>query len=441
MTGAPVSIFLAYARADEADRRELEAHLMPLKRSGLVSTWHDGCINPGQEWEPQIEANLEQCEIVLLLISKNFIASDYCCDVEAPKAIKRHKLGNACVIPVILGSCLWKLARIDGVRLGQLQALPKDAKPISLWTDADNAFTSVVEGIYNRIKQLQYTKAFTTEVKSGYPLSQQSTSRLKALQQELELEDDDIQQLEKPIRKPAEAKYQQQLQEQAAAEAERQQREEEARRQREAEERRRKAEEFYQGGLYHQQQGNYRQASDDLTQTKQLGHPDAERVLATMDDLDSEKGIDYSKLRDLLRDQRWKEADQETYTVMNKALNQDWSNESLMNFPYKDLLTIDRLWVKYSNGKYGFSVQKEIYLQCGGVADGKFHEKAWIKFGDTVEWRMNSSLLDYSDLKFDGDGPKGHLPRVVRYGSLFRRWLLLIQRIGGDKSLLSHPGL
>lgn len=456
MTLDPVSIFLAYARADEADRRELEAHLMPLKRSGLVSTWHDGCINPGQEWVPQIEANLDKCEIVLLLISKNFVASDYCCDVEAPKAIKRHKLGNACVIPVILASCMWKLTRIDGVRLGQLQALPKDAKPISLWPNADNAFTSVVEGIYNKIKQLQYTKAFTAVVESGYPLSQQSMSQLKALQQELELEDDDIQRIEQPIREPAEARHQQRLQEQAAAEAERQRQEEAARRQREAkvaeqrrleaeaqrqretEECRKKAEEYYLGGLYHQQQGNYRQAIDDLTKAKQLGHPDAEQVLATMDDLASEKGIDYTKLRDLLRAKKWKEADQETYAVMNTVLNQNWSSKALMNFPCKDLLTIDRLWIKYSNGKYGFSVQKEIYLQCGGEADGKYYEQAWEKFGAAVEWRRNRSWLYYFDLKFDGRDPRGHLP--IGWGGRRGRAVVLCRGLGWG-SLLSHPSL
>ena len=441
MTGDPVSIFLAYSRKDEAAMRELEDHLASLKQGGFVSTWHDGCITPGQEWASEIEANLEKCEIILLLISKDFIASDYCCQVESPKAIKLHHQGRACVIPVILRSCLWKPTRIDGTRLGDLQALPKDAKPVSRWGHPDDAFTSVVEGIYEKIKQLQYTKIFAEAVATEYPLNQQTVDRLESLQQELELQDDDIKRLQQPIREPAEAKYQQQLQEQAAAEAERQRREEEARRQREAEaaeqrrreeeaqrqreaeERRKKAEELYQGGLYHQKQGNYRQAMTDLSQAKQYGHPDAERVLATMDDLASEKGIDYTKLRDLLREQRWKEADQETYTVMGKALNNDWSSQALMNFPCKDLLTIDRLWVKYSNGKYGFSVQKEIYLQCGGVADGKYYEKAWRKFGDTVEWRMNSSWLYYSDLKFDGSGPEGHLPICCAGLGLWWGWL------------------
>ncbi|RAM50851.1 MAG: hypothetical protein C6Y22_14790 [Hapalosiphonaceae cyanobacterium JJU2] len=131
--------------------------------------------------------------------------------------------------------------------------------------------------------------------------------------------------------------------------------------------------------------------------------------------LESEKGIDYTRLRDLLEGRNWKEADGETYEVMKKVLNNDWSSENLLNFPCKDLSTIDQLWVKYSNGHFGFSVQKEIYLSVGAKADGKYYKEAWKKFGDRVGWRVNSSWIDYSDVTFDTSSPRGHLPcRGVR---------------------------
>jgi uncharacterized caspase-like protein len=115
------------------------------------------------------------------------------------------------------------------------------------------------------------------------------------------------------------------------------------------------------------------------------------------DDLSSERGVDYTKLRDLLKAGKWKEADYETYLVMIKALgkkeNEYLMSEELLNFPCTDLSTIDRLWVKYSNGRFGFSVQKEIYLSCGGKGDGEYYEEAWDKFGVSVGWKVDNKWI------------------------------------------------
>ncbi|WP_375469468.1 GUN4 domain-containing protein [uncultured Nostoc sp.] len=139
------------------------------------------------------------------------------------------------------------------------------------------------------------------------------------------------------------------------------------------------------------------------------------------DDLASEKGIDYTRLRDLLAAKNWKEADKETYLVMILAVGKkdgDWFEEDeLLNFPCTDLRTIDRLWVKYSNGHFGFSVQKEIYLSVGGKADGKYYKEAWDKFGDRVGWRR-SSWINLGDVNFDTSAPRGHLP-VLPVGRQF----------------------
>lgn len=145
------------------------------------------------------------------------------------------------------------------------------------------------------------------------------------------------------------------------------------------------------------------------------------------DDLSSEKGVDYTKLRDLLKARKLEEADYETYLVMLRVVGRkegDWIRaKELLNFPCTDLRTIDQLWAKYSNGRFGFSVQKKIYLECGGKPDGKYYEEAWERFGDRVGWKVNSSWISYDDVKYDTSGPTGHLPFRVRgvRGSLMVR--------------------
>ncbi|WP_086768033.1 GUN4 domain-containing protein [Nostoc sp. 106C] len=148
----------------------------------------------------------------------------------------------------------------------------------------------------------------------------------------------------------------------------------------------------------------------------------------TEDDLSSEKGVDYTKLRNLLAAQNWKDADDETYLVMLQVVGRDkgdWiRDEELLNFPCTDLRTIDRLWVKYSNGRFGFSVQKEIYLSVGGQLDGKYYEEAWNKFGDRVGWRAKSKWISYSQVTFDSSAPRGHLPaRGDRLIRVVRGWV------------------
>ena len=136
------------------------------------------------------------------------------------------------------------------------------------------------------------------------------------------------------------------------------------------------------------------------------------------DDLSSERNVDYTQLRDLLAAGNWKDADYETYLVMLKVVGRekgDWiSYEEILNFPCTDLRTIDSLWVKYSNGRFGFSVQKKIYLEVGGIPDAKFYEEAWKKFGARVGWRkglMGYWIVLAEDLTFSvTSAPMGHLP-------------------------------
>ncbi|MDT9338834.1 GUN4 domain-containing protein [Trichodesmium erythraeum 21-75] len=126
----------------------------------------------------------------------------------------------------------------------------------------------------------------------------------------------------------------------------------------------------------------------------------------------SAKGVDYRKLRDLLKAKKWQEADAETGRVILKAASREsegWLRGSdAKNFSCQDLGTIDKLWVKYSNGKFGFSVQKQIYLSLGGTKE--YNRDVWEKFGDKVGWSKGGQWLSYSELTFDDKHYVGHLP-------------------------------
>ncbi len=135
--------------------------------------------------------------------------------------------------------------------------------------------------------------------------------------------------------------------------------------------------------------------------------------------LESEKGIDYSRLRDLLAANNWKEADGETRQKMLEVMEQQQrgylDGEDMEKFPCKDLRTIDRLWVYYSGGRFGFSVQKRIWIEEGGKP-GVYNLAVYEKFGDKVGWRENDNWKLYSDLTFTSDIPFGHLPLVMSIG-------------------------
>jgi formylglycine-generating enzyme required for sulfatase activity len=150
MNQPAIEIFFSYARKDELLRDELNKHLKPLQQEGIITAWHDREIPPGAEWQNEIDRHLESAQIILLLISADFLASDYCYGFELKRALERHESKAACVIPVILRSCDWQ--RTD---FGKLAALPTDGKAINSWLDRDEAFTDVAIGLRQNISQLQ----------------------------------------------------------------------------------------------------------------------------------------------------------------------------------------------------------------------------------------------------------------------------------------------
>ena len=146
-------------------------------------------------------------------------------------------------------------------------------------------------------------------------------------------------------------------------------------------------------------------------------HTNNLQTVTTQEELSSEKGIDYTKLRDLLAAGKWEEADNETYLRMLRAVGREKKDciryEELLNFPCTDLRTIDHLWTKYSNGRFGFSAQKDIYLNFGGKPDGKYYEEVWKKFSDCVEWKVIGNWIINSNVTFNPSTPTGHLPLLV----------------------------
>lgn len=141
-TGRPLELFYSYAHKDEAFRDRLEVHLKLLEREGIIKDWHDRGISAGSEWEKQIDTHLETADMILLLVSSDFIASDYIWDKELKRAMERHQAGEARVIPVILRETEWATTPF-----ATLQALPKDAKPVTSWSDPDAAFADIARGI------------------------------------------------------------------------------------------------------------------------------------------------------------------------------------------------------------------------------------------------------------------------------------------------------
>ena len=129
-------------------------------------------------------------------------------------------------------------------------------------------------------------------------------------------------------------------------------------------------------------------------------------------ELKSAVGIDYTKLRDHLAVGRWKEADEETYEIIIKICHREQEGElkteDIEQLPCIDLLTIDRLWIEYSQGSFGFSVQANIYQSVENTTE--YDTEIWRSFGDRVGWRVNGDWLYWSDLKFGSTSPPGHLP-------------------------------
>lgn len=146
-----VRVFISYSHKDDDLRDSLRAHLSQLERDGLVEAWDDRAIPAGDEWADEIDQRLEQADIILLLVSADFIRSEYCYRKEMTRALERNadKNDRAIVIPVILRACDWQSAPF-----AKLQALPRDGRPLTDWKSEDDYFAAVAKGLRQRIRGL-----------------------------------------------------------------------------------------------------------------------------------------------------------------------------------------------------------------------------------------------------------------------------------------------
>lgn len=145
-----VRLFYSYSHKDESLRNELETHLKLLQRRGLIETWQDRKIEAGDRWERKINENMERADIILLLVSADFINSDYCYEKEMARVLEREKNGEARVIPVIVRD-----VSLKGVPFAGLQHLPKDGLAVTEWKSKDSAWRNVSEGIERVVEELR----------------------------------------------------------------------------------------------------------------------------------------------------------------------------------------------------------------------------------------------------------------------------------------------
>ena len=145
----PIEVFLSYSHADEGLKTELLKQLGPLRWDSHIKVWHDKLVEPGSPWALDIDSHIRTASLVLLLVSADFLSSEYCYSIEMKQALQRHDSGSAVVVPIILRSCDWQASP-----LGKLQALPADGRPIVNWPDKDQALASVAQAIRARVEHM-----------------------------------------------------------------------------------------------------------------------------------------------------------------------------------------------------------------------------------------------------------------------------------------------
>jgi tetratricopeptide (TPR) repeat protein len=154
----PLKLFYCYAHEDKVLRDTLDNHLSGLKWQKLIEIWYDGKISMGTEWEREIDKHLRSADIVLLLVSADFLASDYCYGKEMALALQRHEEGTARVVPILLRPVDWEDAPFS-----KLHILPTGAKPVTRWMNIDDAYEDIAKGLRIVVKELHASRETSAE--------------------------------------------------------------------------------------------------------------------------------------------------------------------------------------------------------------------------------------------------------------------------------------
>ncbi len=144
----PWRVFYSYSHKDAEFRERLATYLAPLKQQNKIVEWYDRNIAPGADWGREISGQLESADMILLLVSEDFLASEYCFGVEVERALTRLKRGDVKIVPVLLKPCLWQESRFS-----ELQIIPRDAKAISSWPSRDDGFFDVATEIRKLVSE------------------------------------------------------------------------------------------------------------------------------------------------------------------------------------------------------------------------------------------------------------------------------------------------
>lgn len=150
LEGRRCRVFVSYARVDELHRARLEVHLKPLVRDGLIDVWSDQAVAAGADWERDIQHRLATADIVILLVTPDFVASEYCFELELPEVLRRHEEEGLCVLPVLV-----KSVDLVNLPIGRFQGLPTERWPISAWRDADEAWLQVARGVRKAAQEIR----------------------------------------------------------------------------------------------------------------------------------------------------------------------------------------------------------------------------------------------------------------------------------------------
>lgn len=156
----PIEIFYSYSHKDEKLRSKIETHLSLLKQQGLVIDWHDRKINAGKELQREINNYINTAQIILLLVSPDFLASEYLYSIEMKRAMERHEAGACYVIPIILRPVAW-----ENTAFSKLRILPTNGVPVTSWSNRDKAFLDIAQGIEKVVKELLYDDEIATQAK------------------------------------------------------------------------------------------------------------------------------------------------------------------------------------------------------------------------------------------------------------------------------------
>jgi len=176
---APIEVFLSYAREDGQLAQQFKNHLSILQLQGLI-TWYDlDMTPPGVNWREDINRHLDSAQIILLLISPDFLASNYAYE-EMQRALERHTVGTARVIPIILRPIRWK-----STPLGELQPLPKDGKAMTAWKSFDLAFLDVTRGIREAIEDVAANPSISASKQAPETLEPSARSKFEQLANDL----------------------------------------------------------------------------------------------------------------------------------------------------------------------------------------------------------------------------------------------------------------